>query len=112
MSDRELIARAIRDAAERGTVPDGMTDQDEIDNHIMETLADAVLAAIGDRLLPPLPDNINELHIHFHYLKNGNHEVWVFGDYRKGSGYRIEEDGEGPTLTAAIQDALSKGEPT
>lgn len=107
MSDRELIETAIRKALK----PDSYNWNTEewYCRHInLTALADAVLDALGDRLLPELPDNTNELHIHFHYCRNGDHEVWVFGDYRKGFGYQVEECGEGPSLTAAIRNALKE----
>ncbi len=96
MTDRrELVARAIDDLVV--TVCEGGIDE----------VADAVLAALESWPMPDVPD----------WVQDGNWEtdnngtaVWMHGDFDiKAGGFARMAQGEGPTLAAAIRNAL-KGE--
>ena len=93
MNDRELIGQAI--AAHICNDPETLTMEQ---SHLIEGLSDAVLAAIGDRLLPELPDEVAEIH-----LFRQSDGTWSWGIYTPG-GLELEEPCATPA--DAIRNAI------
>ncbi len=96
---RELVARAIDERLIVWTYPDLSYQLDDVPDVI-----DAILTALEPWLMPETPE----------WVQDGNWEtdsngtaVWMHGDFDiKAGGFARMAQGEGPTLAAAIRDAL------
>lgn len=114
MTDRDLIAQAIFDALPSLTL-DSDTDRLSYDPFDTMPLADAVLAALDGRIIPALPDNWWSIEL----IKSDGGimrvdepaipEGHVYANMWDDSADPDILSGTGPTLAAAIADALEDG---
>lgn len=103
MDDRELIAMAIYGS---GLVTGGRA------FHVAERgrkkqaylMADAALAALGDRLLPELHEDVVEVRAYLRAITNR----WDADAYHADDEEDARWTGSGPTIAAAIRSALSQ----
>ena len=107
MNDKTLIGRVIANKMFRH--PESLS---AASSAVVEELTDAILAAIGDRLLPELPEWVDGVNVQYHRLPDEQWRSRVVGDipdtrsWNKGNMVRQRIDGNGPTIPAAIRDAL------
>lgn len=95
MSDRDLIARALVGAHHD---PPFIWNGGMGADHPMSRIADAVIAALAGRIIPPLPDTTSAVYIELFADEP---------DSYSGPGYRQRTHaGTGPDLAAAIANAL------
>ena len=105
MTDRDLLAELLWEKAGHLVGLGGMSEWNDIHDRYRDDwrqIADAVLAAIGDRLLPELTDLPKWVQVRLVMsIPNGS---------TTGNVGRITtQKGTGPTIPAAIRNALEAG---
>lgn len=98
MNDRDLIYSTLFKAN------GDYSSRHDLTESRLAFVADAVLAAIGDRLIPELPDNVSWAYVEMFDDRP---------DSYSGPGYRTRvAAGTGPTIPTAIRNALESSPPS
>lgn len=109
MNDRELIAQALAKSNQQN-LPYSIAYDNfaEKDKDAYRRLADAVLAAIGDRIIPELPEWCDNLDVFLPPVGEPFAEYHV--ELIEGDGSGMYREGRGPTIPAAVRSALEAGQ--